>query len=307
MNTGGNVSPDPHGVPESLYLNGAYLPLVDGRIGVEDRGFQLGDGVYEVVKVVNGRLLWLEDHLQRLVWSLGQIRLQHALRGHALDRVLPRLVALSGVQQGTVYLQVTRGVAPRDFPFPDEVEPTVLAYTRPAEPPAPEAVLAGTTVHPVEDVRWARCDIKSTNLLAAVLAKQAARDAGADEALFVGPGGVVREGGSSNVFAVFAGRVWTHPADTHILNGITRRHVIDLCARMGVEVVERAFTLEGLEAADEFFLVSTARDVMPVVAVGGRPLAGGRPGPVTLALADALRAEVARLVGLPAPPSLLHG
>ncbi|MCZ7662420.1 MAG: aminotransferase class IV [Thermoleophilia bacterium] len=287
-----------------LYLDGEFMPLTEGRVGVEDRGFQLGDGVYEVVRIAGGKLIWLDDHLDRLRWSLGEIRMVGALRDHVLGVVIPRLLQLSGVGEGTVYVQVTRGAAPRDFPFPPETRATVLAYTRPLEPSPVDAILAGVTVHPVDDIRWARCDIKSTNLLGAVLAKQTARDAGAQEALFVGAGRVVREGGSSNVFAVFGGEVWTHPADARILNGITRRHIVELAAGLGIAVVEREFTLEELEAAEECFLTSTSRDVMPVVGVGGRPLAGGRPGPVTLALTDALRAEIARLAGLPAPALL---
>lgn len=292
-----------------LYLDGAVVPLDQGRVGVEDRGFQLGDGVYEVLKVSAGRLLWLDDHLERLEWSLGQIRLSGALEGHDLRRVLPSLVETCGAKEGTVYVQVTRGAAPREFTFPEGVTPTVLAYVRSQVFPTPSQILAGISLHAVEDVRWARCDIKSTNLLAAVLAKQEARAVGAEEALYVSPDGVVREGGSSNVFVVLDGVVRTHPADNRILNGITRCHVIEAARALGMVVVEEAVHYRDIARAQEVFVASTTRDIMPVVRVGGlgvdaAPVNAGAPGPATMALVDAIRALIAREVGMPPPPAL---
>ncbi|MBC7294220.1 MAG: aminotransferase class IV [Thermoleophilia bacterium] len=167
----------------------------------------------------------------------------------------------------------------------------------------------GIALHPVEDLRWGRCDIKSTNLLAAVLAKQKARQAGASEALFIGPGDVVREGGSSNVFAVLEGTLRTHPLDRHILGGITRKHVLRLAQVLGIKVKEEAFTLgEIYKAASdgaEIFTASTTMDLLPVTRVGEVVIGGGRPGPLTLRLLDALRAEQARLAGIAEPPPLL--
>jgi D-alanine transaminase len=189
---------------ETLYLNGVFRPLDEGHVHVEDRGFQLGDGVYEVIKVMNGRLVWLEDHLERLDRSLAAVRLTEASAGHVFQMVLPVARAVP-VAQGIVYVQVTRGTAPREFVFPRPPHPTVLAYARTKGVPTPAEILAGISLHPVEDLRWARCDIKSTNLLAAVLAKEEAKEAGADETLFLSPEGAVREGGSSNVFAFLDG------------------------------------------------------------------------------------------------------
>lgn len=297
---------------ELLYLNGSFLPLAEGCIAVEDRGFQLGDGVYEVVKVMNSRLVWWEDHRERLHRNLGEIGLAQALKDHPLDEVLPELIGRSGIVEGMLYLQVTRGCAPRDFFFPEPLRPTVLAYVRGVPLPRPEEILAGVALHPVEDLRWARCDIKSTNLLASVLAKEEARKAGADEALFVGPGGVVREGGSSNVFAVLDGVLRTHPLSNRILGGVTRRHVLEIARREGYPVEERAFTLEELDVGFgrecEVFIASTLRDVMPVVKVGEVRVGNGRPGPVTLRLADLVREEQAVLVGLEPPaPLALQG
>ena len=288
-----------------LYLNGAVLPLGRGHVGVEDRGFQLGDGVYEVVQVANGRLVWLDEHLARLRLSLGQIMLDEALGSYELGDALPRLVADSGLDEGMVYVQVTRGPAPRDFGLPEEVAPTVLAYTRAIRPPDADDIARGVSVHPIKDFRWGRCDIKSTNLLAAVMGTAEAREAGADEVVWIGPGPLVREGGSSNIFAVIDGVLRTHPADRAVLDGVTRRKILEIAGGLGVTAAQAAMKLPEFEAADEAFLSSTTRGVMPVVQVGGRPVGSGRPGPVTLRLADGVRAEIASLVGLPRPHSLL--
>lgn len=293
---------------EMLYLNGTFMPLSEGRIGVEDRGFELGDGVYEVIKVMNGRLVWPDDHAERLLRSLAEVRLSEALNGHPLADVLPALVERSGVEQGMVYVQVTRGLAPREFVFPNPPHPTVLAYARSKPAPTVVDILGGIVLHPVEDLRWARCDIKSTNLLAAVLAKEEARSAGAHEALFLAPDGVVREGGSSNVFAVLEGVLRTHPLSNRILGGITRKHVIEIARNQGYAVEERAFTLDEVlssaESDRELFVAATLVDIMPVVRVDGRVVGDGRPGPVTLALLDVMRGEQAVFVGLEPPPAL---
>lgn len=293
---------------EMLYLNGTFLPLSEGRVHVEDRGFQLGDGIYEVIKVMNGRLVWLEDHLERLDRNLAAVSLAEAAVGHQLEEVLPELVTRSKVRGGSVYVQVTRGFAPREFVFPQPPHPTVLAYARSKPEPEVAEILAGTVLHPVEDLRWARCDIKSTNLLAAVLAKEEARNAGAHEALFMAPDGVVREGGSSNVFALLDGVIRTHPLNNRILGGITRKHVLEIARREGYTVEERAFTLDEVTSASgeacEVFTGSTTKDIMPVVRIGQRVIGDGRPGPVTLALLDIIRREQALLVGLEPPPAL---
>jgi D-alanine transaminase len=217
------------------------------------------------------------------------------------------------VIDGMVYCQVTRGTAPRDFVFPDPPHPTVLAYTRSVTPPGVAEIMAGMSLHPVEDQRWARCDIKSTNLLAAVLAKQAAHEAQADEALLLGPEQVVREGGSSNIFAVLEGVIRTHPLDNRILGGITRKHVLEIAQRLGHRVEEHAFRLdqvlggggcESAGAACEVFAASTLKDIQPVVRIGLDMVGQGRPGTVTLALLDAMRREQATSVGLPPPAAL---
>jgi D-alanine transaminase len=293
---------------EMLYLNGELMPLSEGRVGVEDRGFQLGDGVYEVIKVMNGHLVWVDDHLARLVRNLGEVSLGHALLGHDLEAALHEVVARSAVADGFAYIQVTRGYAPREFVFPHPPHPTVLAYARSKPAPTVDEILTGTVLHPVEDLRWARCDIKTTNLLPAVLAKEEARRAGAHEALFVSDEGVVREGGSSNVFAFLGGVLRTHPLNNRILGGITRKHVIEFAHQKGYVVEERAFTLaEATTEGDrgcEVFSASTTRDVMPVVRIGSRMVGDGRPGRVTLTLLDVMRREQALFCGLEPPVPL---
>jgi D-alanine transaminase len=292
---------------ELLYLNGTYMPLADGRVPIEDRGFQLGDGVYEVVKVENGRALWLDEHLRRLERSLAAIKLAGASIGHRLGEVIPELVLRSGVQQGAVYVQVTRGVCPREFELPADPVPTVLAYTRNVSGPSAEAIQAGEALHPVADPRWAHCDIKAIDLLAAVLAKEEARAAGAQEVAFVGPDGMVREGGSSNVFSVIRGVIRTHPANERILDGITRGQVLLLAREAGCQVEERAFTLAEITSAGdskcEVFIASTLKGIMPVVRVGTHVVGDGHPGPVTLTLLDLFRRKVALVGGLEMPPA----
>jgi len=293
---------------ETLYLNGEFMPLREGRVDVEDRGFQLGDGVYEVIRIMNGQLVWLAEHLGRLGRSLATIRLSEALQGHRLEDLLPELVDRSTVREGMLYVQVTRGAAPREFVFPRPPHPTVLAFARGCPFPDDAELMAGTVLHPVEDVRWARCDIKSTNLLAAVLAKEEAQEVGAHEALFIGPGGVVREGGSSNVFAVLDGVLRTHPADNRVLAGITRRHVLQIARDLGQACEERAFTVGELtgagESGCEVFTSSTMKGIRPVVRIGAHAVGDGRPGRVTLAILDLIRREQARLVGHQPPPAL---
>jgi D-alanine transaminase len=293
---------------ETLYLNGEFKPLDQGWVHVEDRGFQLGDGVYEIIKVMNGHLVWLDDHLQRLDRSLAEVRLTEASAGHTFASVLPELVERSALVDGMVYVQVTRGTAPRDFVFPRPPHPTVLAYARVKKLPTEAEILAGTVLHPLADQRWARCDIKSTNLLAAVLAKEEAKEAGADEALFLDPEGVVREGGSSNVFAVLDGTLRTHPLSNRILGGITRLHVIELAREMGLAVAERPFGIAEITseapAGCEVFTASTLKDMLPVVRVGSHVVGEGRPGPLTLAVLDRFRQVQAELVGLEQPRPL---
>ncbi len=290
-----------------LYLNGQFLRPEEGCIRVEDRGFLFGDGVYEALKILNGRCLWLDEHLERLGESCRAIGLEFPWAEHPLHDVLPRLAEESGIEAGLLYLQVTRGVSPRDFDYAPGLEPTVMALIRPLSFPDESTFRRGISLHPWEDFRWARCDIKSLNLLPAVLGKRAAREQGCDEVLWVAADGTVREGGSSNAFAVIDGVLRTHPADNLILNGITRQSLLRLAGELELPHEVRAFTLDELEGAEEAFVASTTRDLMPVRSVGGRTIADGRPGPVSLRLVNRLRQEAASRAGLDPPHLFSRG
>jgi D-alanine transaminase len=233
--------------------------------------------------------------VRRLDRSLRAVRIEGFEAG-AFPEVARRLAHENGLDHGTCYLQVTRGAAPRRHAFPDAgTPPTVYARTYPLVL-APEPWACGVGVLLVPDERWARCDVKSTALLPNVLANQAAQEAGAEEAVFVRDG-LLTEGSHTNVAAVFDGRVWTHPEGPRILSGVTRQVVLALCGEVGVPVEERPIPATDLAGADEVFLMSTTAEVLPVVAVDGRPVDAGVPGPVTRALLAAFRATVSRASG----------
>lgn len=278
---------------QDLYLDGTFLPLSQGRVSVEDRGFTLADGVYEVIRFRADRFLWLSDHLDRLEHSLLAVDMPHPTEQRSLRSILPELVRRSGLAEGYIYLQITRGPAPRDFVIPGDARPTVAAWAVPFRARTWEEVRQGCTAVTVADSRWARCDIMSLMLLPAVLAKSRAAASGAGEIIWLGPDGSVREGGSSNIFAVWDRTLLTHPVGHHILNGVTRLRVLELAGAQGFSVQEHIFTQEQLLCADEIFLTSTLRDVLPITALDGRPVGSGQPGAVTLAVARAVREAVA--------------
>ncbi len=270
---------------ELAYLNGTFLPLAQAMVSVEDRGFQFGDGVYEVVRTYGGRPFELHAHLERLAASAEAIRLSLPEGG------LPLLAAL--VQEGTrraefpetkVYIQVTRGSAPRDHAFPPQGRSTLVMTFRHMRSLDPALKSQGVDVICMEDPRWARCDIKSLNLLGNVLARQRAIEAGAFEALFI-RGGAVTEGSVSNVVAVRQGTLFTAPLGPAILAGVTRQRVLDLARKEGIPVRGEALTVSQLRSADEVFLTGTTIEVLPVVHVDGAPIGNGTPGPVTGLLA----------------------
>ena len=269
------------------YVNGRYRAFAQARVHVEDRGFQFADGVYEVCEVIGGRLVDVRRHLDRLERSLEELRIAWPVTRPALGVILHEVVARNLVEDGLVYLQVTRGVARRDFPFPAAaVRPTLVVTARSIDRAANTAIAqAGVAVITRPDNRWERVDIKSTNLLPNVLAKQAAREAGAREAWFVDERGFVTEGGSSNAWIVTpGGSVVTRPADGGILRGITRTTLLDLLRREGLKLEERAFKLEEAISAREVFITAATTLVMPVVRIDGEPVGDGKPGPLTLAL-----------------------
>ncbi len=281
------------GVATLVYLNGEFVPYEKALIPVEDRGNLFADGVYEVIRFYGGRPLAMEAHMERLKRSAEAIRLPAPDIGE-LTRAGLELVKANGVVDGSLYLQISRGVAPRNHRFPEGVKPTVFMIAREVPRPDPQLVNSGVACITVKDIRWGRCDIKSIGLLPNVLAKQEAYEKGAYEAIFVRDG-VVTEGTSSNLFAVRGGRLITHPEGEHILPGITRRIVLHLAEREGVEVELAEMKAEELQDVDELFLSGTIAELMPVTSVDGRPVGSGEVGPITRRLRAQYDALVERV------------
>lgn len=269
------------------YVNGRYVPHEHAQVSIEDRGYQFADGVYEVCEVRGGHLIDERRHMARLDRSLGELRIARPMSPAALSVVMHETVRRNRVRDGIVYLQITRGVARRDFPFPPEGTPrSVIVTSRSADPAWLEQMAGeGIAVVTVPDIRWQRVDIKSVALLPNVLAKQTARDRGAREAWMVDAQGRVTEGASSNAWIVSRdGVLVTRPLGRDILPGITRSVVIDVAKAQGLAFEERAFTVEEAYAAREAFVTSAGQVVMPVVSIDGRPVANGAPGLVASAL-----------------------
>lgn len=266
----------------TCWINGAYVPEAEATVPIFDRGLLFGDGVYEVAAVLQGRLLDADLHLVRLARSLRAVGIADSVGAAGWLEVMQALVTRNGIGEGLVYLQVTRGVAERDFVFPQGATPTVFAYAR-AKRLEEDPNAGGVGVHTTPDLRWARRDIKSTSLLAQVLAKEAARAHGCFEAM-MHEDGVVTEGGSSNLWIVADGTVQTRPLSSKLLAGITRDVVLQVAAEAGIPVRERAFTVEQARGASECFLTSATNFVLPVISIDGHPVGSGAPGPVTARL-----------------------
>ncbi|MGH7256581.1 MAG: aminotransferase class IV, partial [Nitrospirales bacterium] len=237
-------------MPDIGFLNGRFLPLEETRVSVEDRGFLFGDGVYEVIRTYRGRPFREEAHLARLERSASAIQLRPPYSIQEWRGWIEEGIRRSGYPEAKIYIQVTRGAAPRDHAFPEGVSPTAVMTVRTMPPPAPSLHTDGVSVVTLEDPRWARCDIKSVNLLANVLARQRAREAGAFEVLFL-RGGEVTEGAVSNVMVVQGGTLLTPPEGPRILSGVTRAVVLELARKEGLPVQERAVTVEELRGGDE--------------------------------------------------------
>ncbi len=276
------------------YVNGRYLPHRAAGVHVEDRGFQFADGVYEVIAVANGTLVDEALHFARLHRSLGELRIDAPMSDKALRHVMRETLRRNGVHEGMLYLQVTRGVAPRDHAFPKAATPSVVVTARRARPPGAAAVDKGVAVVTIPDIRWRRCDIKSVSLLPNILGKQQAKEAGAYEAWQVSPSGEVTEGTSTNAWIVTRdGRLVTRPADQAILNGVTRLAVLELAREEKLAVEERGFTVAEAQAAAEALITSTTAFVLPVVSIDGRKVGEGRPGPFARRLLERYRVRVA--------------
>ncbi|HTV29982.1 MAG TPA: D-amino-acid transaminase [Xanthobacteraceae bacterium] len=272
------------------YVNGRYVPMRDAMVHVEDRGYQFADGVYEVCEVRGGRLIDERRHLDRLERSLGELRIRMPVSRAALGVVLREVVARNRINYGTVYLQITRGVAKRDHAFPvGGIAPSLVVTARRLDKARNEALAAnGIAVISVAENRWGRVDIKTVGLLANVLARQAAIDQGARDAWFVDKAGFVTEASSANAWIVTdAGKLVTRHADNAILHGITRAVVLDAVKEQNIAVEQRAFTLDEAYKAREAFITSASQIVLPVVSINGYTIGDGKPGPVATALRGA--------------------
>lgn len=270
----------------TIYLNGQFLPYEQASIGVEDRAFLLADGVYEVARVYRGRPFELDAHLKRLARSSRELRMPEPDLAE-LDRVSRELLTSNNLSEATIYIQVSRGTyTPRTHAFPaGEVKPTVLVIARGFSAQA-NLWETGIKAVTVPDQRWARCDIKSVALLPNVMAKQAAAEAGAQEAIFVKDGYAI-EGSSSNLFAVLDGEVRTYPACNYILQGITRDVTLRLAHQAGLPVREEGIRMDQLHRCSELWVTSTTQEIMPIVSIDGRTVGEGKPGPIARKLRNA--------------------
>jgi D-alanine transaminase len=270
-----------------VYVNGAYRPHAEALVHFEDRGYQFSDGVYEVVLVRSGKMVDAAPHLARLGRSLGELDIQPPMAEAPLGVVLNELIRRNRIREGFVYAQATRGVAPRDHFFPGPVKAALVCSARARSWPAAGHKPAGQSAITLRDERWARCDIKSVGLLANILAKQKAKEAGAAEAIFIADDGIVREGGSSNVWIVDeAGALHTHPLGPEILGGVTRAAVKRLAAGAQIQVNEDRFDREFMLGASEMFITSATSFVKPITSVDGATIGNGAVGPVTRRMFD---------------------
>ena len=269
------------------YVNGRYLPHAKAGIHIEDRGYQFADGVYEVCQVARGDIIDMTRHLDRLDRSLGELRIGWPMSRRALAGVIAEVARRNRLKDGMVYIQVTRGVAPRDHFFPDAAtRPALVVTAKRIDPEAGEArAAAGIRVVTLPDNRWGRVDIKTVGLLPNVLARQQAREAGAGEAWLVDAAGMVTEGAATNAWIVTQdGTIVTRHADAGILRGVTRTTLLDVAAKLGLAVEERPFTVDEAKAAAEAFISGAVTVVTPVVAIDGAPVGDGRPGKVARTL-----------------------
>jgi D-alanine transaminase len=282
------------------WLNGAYLPLVDARVSPLDRAFLFGDAVYEVVPVYASRPFRLREHLDRLNRSLAGIRMPPPLSHGEWAALGQELVARNAARDAYLYIQVTRGAEfARNHAWPDGLEPTLFAYVTALDPIAPSVLETGVSAVTAEDTRWARRDIKSTALLANILLKKLAADAGAFETILL-ESGELTEGSSTTVHVVRGGVVHTPPNGHHILPGTTRDVVTELAGRLKLQSESRPVMETELRTADEIWLAFATRGLLPVTALDGKPVGSGRPGPLFKRMGAAFAAYTQELAGTPA-------
>jgi D-alanine transaminase len=262
-----------------IYLNGEFMPLEEARVPVLDRGFLFGDGVYEVIPVYGGHPFRLIQHLDRLERSLRETRIPLEYSLDDWMAIFQPLIDSCESKDCGIYLQVTRGVAIRDHSFPKAVEPTIFAMINPIKPVPAKVLENGVHAIAREDIRWSRCDIKSISLIGNVLMRQEAVESDAAETILIRDG-MVTEGSASNVFIVKSGEVITPPKDEHLLGGITRDLVLELCVTHGLAVREAPIREQMLRAADEVWVTSSTKEILPVTVLDGQLVGEGKPGPV---------------------------
>ncbi|WP_139693075.1 D-amino-acid transaminase [Sporolactobacillus terrae] len=279
----------------TILYNDRFIDRSQGKVDMEDRGYQFGDGIYEALRVYNGKMFLLDLHMKRLERSARELRLALPYATDHLAENLDKLIKENAMDYGYVYFQITRGAIARKHRFPEQPINTVLTASVEATDKDEDLHADGIKVSLLDDIRWLRCDIKTLNLLGNVLANQEAFERGAADAI-LHRDGVVTEGTTCNVFMVKDGVLITHPADHFILNGITRIFVLQLAERLGIPVDERTYTTAELLAADEVFLTSTGVRVTPVLQIDDRQVAGGKPGPITNRLLEAFNQDVEQFV-----------
>jgi len=273
------------------FMDGKFTERAELNISIDDRGYYFGDGIYEVIKVYDGELYTATEHISRLFQSAAKVKMTIPYTEVQLLEIARELTVRNTISVGHIYIQVTRGAAPRMHQFPEStVAPVISAYAVNNPRPATN-IENGVPVKSVEDIRWLRCDIKSLNLLGNVLAKQEAYEADCVEAL-LHRDGVVTEGSSSNLFGVKDGTIYTHPATNLILNGITRQVVLGLCQELAMPVEEKSFTFEDAFHMDELFLTSTTSEIMPITSIDGRLIGSGAPGVITRKLLKAFDLQI---------------
>lgn len=268
-------------MPEIAYQKNEFIPLDQAVVSVNDRGYLFADGVYEVIVTRAGQPFLMENHLQRLSNSAAAIGLKLPFKEAEITAIIRQGIKRAGFPESMIYLQVSRGVAPRQHVYPDEIEPGLLLTFRERPRYPPRMTDEGIAVMVVAEIRWQRCDIKSIALLPNIMMKKQAIERGFDEALFVDQDGLVREASAANVFLVKNNCLVTPQADRHILNGITRSYIVETARNQGLEVEERNCHLDEFIGADEVFITSSTFNLLPVIKIDNHLIAGGRPGPIS--------------------------
>lgn len=276
-----------------ILLNDRFVQRSEMMIDIEDRGYQFGDGVYEVIRVYDGECFTIDPHLERLKRSTEEVEIALPYALEEIKQKLLTLIEKNGLKDGHVYMQITRGVAPRAHHFPEDASAVLVGYTKETERPL-EKFKHGIRTVTTEDIRWLRCDIKSLNLLGNVLGKQQAKKQGCEEAIFH-RGHTVTEGSSSNVFIINGNTIQTHPANNLILNGITRMEVAQLAEGLDLHVKTEPFTVDELKQAEEVFITSTTMEITPVTQIDDTMVGGGEPGEVTRRLQQAFEQRIGSL------------